>query len=101
VAHASSELLEAISNRLAQLLEGDGASWNATAAWLDGKALEEGIDVAANYRSPKAWAVSVVDAFRHYVDPERFVGGVASIQAFETLEDLFWAICPHWRHPGK
>ncbi len=83
-----------MTRRLAHLLDIDESGWNAAASWLDSRALEDGFDLLAQYESPKAWAVSVVDRSRYYIDMERFSDGIFALKDFETAEDLFWKIFP-------
>jgi hypothetical protein len=96
----SKKQCDAIAERLAYLLDIDESGWNATASWLDSRALEDGLDLFAQYESPKAWAFSVVDRLRDYIDVERFSEGISSLEAFETAGDLFWTIFPDWRRSG-
>lgn len=99
-ANPSSELREAIVDRLAHLLEIDEAGWPAIATWLDSRALEEGIDLNAERKNPKAWAKSVVDTLTSYIDPEKFSEGALSLENFDTAEGLFWQIFPDWQRTG-
>jgi hypothetical protein len=94
VEEPSSELLQAIVDKLAYLLEIDEAGWRAAAKWLDSRALEDGIDLWADWENPTAWATSAVDALRHYIDLKKFPKGIASLESFDTTEELFWGIFP-------
>lgn len=92
--------LDLIANRLAYLLEIDEAGWKNAAKSLDSLALDDGIDLFAEYESPKAWAISVVDRLRSQIDMDRFSDGVRSLDSYETAQDLFWKIFPDWRRTG-
>ena len=97
---ASIDLLWSLATRLTRLLEIGEADWRSTAHSLDSEARDIGIDLGANYSSPKTWAFSAVFALEHYVDPNRFPDGIVPAEQFETAEDLFWVILPDWRRSG-
>lgn len=97
---ASLELIDAICERLAQLLECDEAGWPESARWLDHLSSDDGIDLCTDYASPRKWAESAVQALDGYIDPKRFPEGRASLESYETAEDLFWMIFPNWRRTG-
>lgn len=86
-----SELSERTAQRLAQLLIDDEAGWYDAARWLDKRALEEGLDLFANYDDPTLWARSTVEALGYPRGrfPDR------PLECFETAEELFWALMPH------
>ena len=53
------------------------------------------MDLFAQYESPKAWAISVVERLRPHINSETFYRGIASVEDFEVAEELFWAISPN------
>jgi hypothetical protein len=50
--------------------------------------------------NPTAWAASAIDALRHHIDLKKFPKGAASLESFDTAEELFWGIFPDWRRTG-
>ncbi len=90
----------AIAKKLAGLLEIDEAGWEDAASWINRRASEEGLDLYAEWENPQAFASSVVATLRHYIDMERFSGGISSVNAYEIAEELFWAIFPDWHRSG-
>jgi hypothetical protein len=89
------ELRDAIAVKLAQLLREDEAGWRNAARWIDKRALEEGVDLAAEFDSPEVFARSLIDGMRFHVNLlERFPTGTAELHRFEVAEELFWHIMP-------
>jgi hypothetical protein len=64
------------------------------------RALEDGIDLWADWENPTAWATSAIDTLGHYIDLKKFPKGIASLESFDTAEELFWAMFPDWRRTG-
>ena len=92
-------LIDKIAKKLAELIELDEAGWPGAAEWIDHLAMEEGIDLFAEWDDPKKWAWSVVARLRQIGNiRERFPEGPASLDSYENAEELFWAIHPTWRH---
>jgi len=98
--HATEEECEAIAKKLAELLEIDEAGWERAARWIDRLALEDGLDLCAEWESPQEFATSVVTTLRWYIDMERFSDGLASVHDYDVAEELFWTIFPDWRRSG-
>jgi hypothetical protein len=96
----SSKERDAITERLAYLLEADESGWYEAASWLAGRASENGIDLYARYESSKAWATSVVERLRSSIDMEQFADGISSLDDFDTAEELSWKIFPDWKRSG-
>lgn len=93
---ADDEILrQAIAQKLAQLLKDDEAGWLNAARWIDKRALEEGIDLAAEFDSPDVFARTLMDGMRFHVDlSRRFPRGEAHLEHFESAEELFWRLMP-------
>jgi hypothetical protein len=90
------QLRGAVASKLAQLLKDDGAGWSEAARWIDKRALEEGIDLFADFESPEHFSNSLVEGMRFHTDFEqRFPNGLADLGRFESAEELFWHLMPH------
>lgn len=78
-----------------ELLKGDEAGWRDAASWIDRRAIEEGIDLSADFENVEAFAHSVVEAMRFHADLEqRFPNGKGDLAQFESAEELFWHLMP-------
>jgi hypothetical protein len=89
------DLRWAIASKLAELLKKDEAGWREAASWIDKRALEEGIDLCADFGSPESFSHSLVDGMRFHTDfAERFPNGLADLERFEVAEELFWHLMP-------
>jgi hypothetical protein len=89
------ELRSAVAYKLAQLLKDDEAGWYEAASWIDKRALEEGIDLGADFESPEGFSDSLVEGMRFHTDFEqRFPNGAADLERFEVAEELFWRLMP-------
>lgn len=87
------ELRDAIVRKLAQLLRDDEAGWHNAARWIDKRALEEGIDLFADFEGPEIFARSLVEGMRFRTDFERrFPNGPVDVERFEVAEELFWEL---------
>jgi hypothetical protein len=91
---------DAIAKKLAELLEIDEAGWEGAASWIAQRASEEGIDLYAQWKTPRAFANSVVGALRSYINMQRFPDRLSSVNNYEIAEELFWAIFPDWKRSG-
>ncbi len=88
-------LRDAIAQKLAQLLRDDEAGWYNAARWIDKRALEEGIDLFADFESPGVFASSLVEGMRFHTDFARcFPNGPVELERFEVAEELFWELFP-------
>ena len=88
-------LRDAIADKLAQFLRDDEAGWRAAAHWIDKRALEEGIDIAAEFDSPEVFARSLIEGMRFHCDlVQRFPSGAEYLDRFEVAEELFWHLMP-------
>jgi len=94
--HLTELIREAVSSKLAELLKNDEAGWQEAAHWIDKRALEEGIDLWAEFNSPEEFARSLMEGMRFHCDLERlFPSGSADLEGFEVAEELFWHLMPH------
>jgi hypothetical protein len=85
-----------VSSKLAELLKDDEAGWHEAARWIDKRALEEGIDLGAEFNSPEEFARSLMDGMQFHSDLEKlFPRGSADLAQFEVAEELFWHLMPH------
>jgi len=90
------ELRASVAAKLAQLLKGDEAGWRYAAERIDKQALEEGIDLAADFGSPEQFAETLVEGMRFHADfAGRFPNGIVDVTRFEYAEELFWHLMPH------
>ncbi len=94
------EQCEAIARELAELLETDEAGWEGAARWIDHLAIDDGLDLRAEWKNPQAFATSVLTMLRRHIDMERFHDGLSSIEDYDVAEELFWAVFPDWRRSG-
>ena len=70
---------------LAELLKDDEAVWREAACWIDKRALEEGIDLYADFGSPESFSHSLVEGMRFHTDfAQRFPKGLADLERFEV-----------------
>jgi hypothetical protein len=92
----SSELLaDAVVDKLVQLLTEDEAGWLSAAHWIDGRALDEGIDLFAQFDSAEIFARSLLEGLRGHIRlNDRLPNGVAELARFEVAEELFWHLMP-------
>jgi hypothetical protein len=67
---------------------------------VDSGAMDDGIDVWLDWESPKAWAKSVANARRSYIDCAKFPEEMKTLHEFDTVEGLFSPIFPDWRRTG-
>ena len=84
---------ELLSRRLTELLIQDEDGWASTAERLATKAMEMGIDIYADYESPREWSRCFADAMRFHVNYEELLCGEAQeerLHAFESAEGVFW-----------
>jgi hypothetical protein len=89
------DLHSAVAYKLAQLLKDNEASWYDAATWIDKRALEEGIDLCADFENPESFSHSLVEGMRSHTDFEqRLPNGVADLERFEVAEELFWHLMP-------
>jgi hypothetical protein len=92
-------LRQAVACKLAELLKCDEAGWYGAASWIDTRALDEGIDLFADFESPEHFSHSLVETMRFHTDFEqRFPNGIADLNRFEVAEELFWHLMPY--HPS-
>jgi hypothetical protein len=92
----SEALLDAVVQKLIELLMDDEAGWQKAAQWIDKLALENGIDLGAQFDSPEMFARSLVEGMRFHSDfSRRFPGGAANLDQFEVAEELFWHLMPN------
>jgi hypothetical protein len=94
--HLTELIRDAVSSKLAELLKDDEAGWHEAARWIDKQALEEGIDLWAEFDSPEKFARSLLEGMRFHCDLETlFPRGPADWERFEVAEELFWHLMPH------
>lgn len=93
MADSLDELRDAVVRKFVQLLRDDEAGWYNAARWIDSKALEEGIDLCADFEGPEIFARSLVEGMRFHTDFERhFPNGPVDVDQFEVAEELFWQL---------
>src|ERR1700730_12532175 len=89
------DLRSAVACKLAQLLKDDEAGWYEAASWIDKRALEEVIDVTADFESPEGFSHSLVEGMRFHTDlHKRCPNGIIDVERFEFAEELFWHLMP-------
>lgn len=90
------DLRSAVADKMAQLLKDDEAGWYEAASWIDKRALEEGVDLYADFGSSESFSRSLVEGMRFHADlKQRFPNGVSDLDQFEVAEELFWHLMPH------
>jgi hypothetical protein len=95
MSESSESRVDAVVDKLAELLTEDEAGWLSAARRIDGRALDEGIDLFAQFDSAEIFARSLLDGLRGHVSLiDRFPNGPAELERFEVAEELFWHLMP-------
>jgi hypothetical protein len=91
----------AVASKLMELLRDDEGGWYDAASWIDQRAIEEGLDLYADFRDVETFSHSLVEAMRVHADfDQRFPNGQVDLERFETAEELFWHLMPR-REPDS